>query len=308
VIVAEQDARLSARIVACKPLIYSDAAAPELDRPPHVRAASGIARVGDALYVVQDDAAFIAVMRGGRIDHVTLPPGPNGRRRFEKALGNKLDKLDLEACVEVEGRLVAIGSGSLPVRERFAIVERGAVTIFDGAPLYARLRREFGVSLNLEGACVIGGTLRLFQRGNGDARGDAMNATIDLSLTAFARWIDHDSNEPAIHEIVRYDLGREDGVAYGFTDATIFRDRVLFAAGAEDSPDAIEDGDVLGARVGVMDERGARWASVIDLDGAASRRKIEGIVSADDRILAVVDADDPDRPAELCEIALEGPW
>jgi hypothetical protein len=106
----------------------------------------------------------------------------------------------------------------------------------------------------------------------------------------------------------RYDLGREDGVAYGFTDATRYGDRVLFAAGAEDSPDAIEDGIVLGARIGVIEGDRARWAPILERDGTPSRRKIEGLAAMEDVLVAVVDADDTELPADLCYIALEGPW
>jgi hypothetical protein len=80
-------------------LRYTRPAAAVEDRPDHVRAASGIAVLDDTLFVIQDDASFIAVVTGDEVDAIALPPGPNNRRRFEKALGNKLDKLDFEACL-----------------------------------------------------------------------------------------------------------------------------------------------------------------------------------------------------------------
>lgn len=315
---AIRDPRLRARVVAERPLVYTEPASPELDRPPHVRAASGIEALGDELYVVQDDASFIAVVRGDDVRSIALPAGPGGRRRFEKALGNKLDKLDLEACFSIFGRVIAIGSGSLPVRERFAIVHRGEVRMFDASALYARLREVLPpCALNIEGACFTArGGLHLFQRGNGAARGHAVNAMIDVNGVELWNWIDGHDRVPEITGVRLYDLGREDGVAYGFTDATSYGctdgnaigNRVLFAAGAEDSPDAIEDGEVLGARLGVLSDERVAWTELLEADGSPSRRKIEGITRAHDRVLAVVDADDPDRPAELCEIVLEGPW
>jgi hypothetical protein len=63
-----------------------------------VRAASGVVRIGGDLYIVQDDASFFAVRRAdGSVSAIDLPAGPGGRRRFEVALGNKMDKLDLES-------------------------------------------------------------------------------------------------------------------------------------------------------------------------------------------------------------------
>ncbi|MCZ7680959.1 MAG: hypothetical protein M5U28_20110 [Sandaracinaceae bacterium] len=82
-VVAEDDPRLGARIVRCEPLVYSDPAPDELDRPPHVRAASGIVRVGGELVVVQDDASFVAVRRAdGRVEGHRAP----GRARRAAAL------------------------------------------------------------------------------------------------------------------------------------------------------------------------------------------------------------------------------
>ena len=58
-----------------------------------MRAASAIVARGDELFVIQDDTSFIARIRGDEITSIALPRGPGGRRRFEVALGNKLDKL-----------------------------------------------------------------------------------------------------------------------------------------------------------------------------------------------------------------------
>lgn len=319
-IVAVHDPRLSARIVSSTPLVYGDASAPELDRPPHVRAASGVVRIGGDLYIVQDDASFFAVRRAdGSVSAIDLPAGPGGRRRFEVALGNKMDKLDLESCVALDGaRVIGFGSGSHAVRERIAILDvaSAAARVHDASELYAalRARAEFaGSELNVEGAVVLGGVLRLFQRGNGAARDgvEAVNATVDLDVSAFLRWMDG-GPLPALTNVRRYDLGHERGVAYGFTDATTIDSRVLYSAGAEDSPDVIEDGEVLGARIGVLEDQDARWTALLEPDGAPSVAKIEGIVSKSDgdhrRLYAVIDPDDPERPALLCEVALDGPW
>jgi hypothetical protein len=324
--VAEPDSRLRARIVDCQPLVYSSASEdPTLDRPPHVRAASGLVRHADWLVFVQDDANFVAFrhMTTGLVDAVALPAGPGGRRRFETALGNKLDKLDLEAVVRVEleegWRVVGIGSGSTPVRERLAIVdvEGRTARLFDAAELYARLRGErafSGSELNVEGAAIVDGRLRLFQRGNGAVREglEPVNATADLELDGLVAWLAGRGPLPPLTNVRRYDLGRERGVAFGFTDATALPDgRILFAAGAEDSPDTVEDGEVVGARIGMLERDGAvRWAALEDPDGQPSVAKVEGIEQSGTpgRLYAVTDADDPESPSLLCEIELTGPW
>jgi hypothetical protein len=88
------------RITSRRPLVYRRGADPALDRPAHVRAASGLTYVGAQLVAVQDDAAFLGVIDPdtGLVDDVPLPAGPGGRRVFDRGLGNKADKPDLEAA------------------------------------------------------------------------------------------------------------------------------------------------------------------------------------------------------------------
>src|SRR5262245_56981892 len=157
--------------------------------------------IGGRIAVIQDDCAFIGYVS----DHVTalpLPRGANGRRRFESAIGNKGDKLDLEACVVVAGELGdelwAFGSGSTANREKIAVVGF-STRLHDGAPLYRRLREELsGPSaaesfrvppiVNIEGACVVGKELCLFHRGNTGPH-DPGPMVFRLPLSAFSRWL-----------------------------------------------------------------------------------------------------------------------
>lgn len=321
---AERDSRLEARIVRRWSLAYEEGACADEDRPAFARAASGIAHLAGELVLVQDDASFLARVRAGvPARSVALPRGPGGRRRFEKRLGNKNDKLDLESCVALAGpdgpRLLAFGSGSLPVRTWIACYTPAleAVRMVDAGPLYEALRAEpsfSGGALNIEGAAIVQGALRLFQRSNGHHGGHP--ASVDLDLAAFVAWLDAGGAMPAPDRITHYDLGQERGVRFGFTDACeLAQDRIAYLASAEDSPDAVEDGQVLGSRVGVIDRAGARWIELCAEPGVAGAGagaiKAEGIAldpERPDRAWVVLDPDDPDRAAELCEVALAGPW
>lgn len=323
---AEAAPELAAEVVASWPLHYAGGASAAEDRPGFVRAASGLARLGADLVIAQDDASFLALARPGESARArALPRGPGGRRRFEDALGNKDDKLDLESCVAVPGpagpRVIAFGSGSLLARQRLAIFdpqESPALRLFDAGDLYARLRAErrfSGGELNLEGAAVVGPALRLFQRGNGERPGtDPVPATLDLALTAFLAWIDGARDAPPeLGAVTRYDLGTEQGARFGFTDAdALGPHRVVFLASAERSPDAVLDGEVLGSRIGWIEGDRARWTA-LRAPGllATTPLKAEGIAldpERPDRAWIVLDPDDPARPTELCEVRLAGPW
>jgi hypothetical protein len=308
---ARLDPALSARVVRSVPLLYAEGADASLDRPAHVRSASGLARVAGCIAAVQDDANFVAVIdpETGLARAVTLPAGEGGVRQFDDLRGNKRFKLDLECCVPVDDggereMLLAFGSGSLPARERIVLV-RGVdsddpqAEVIDASALYAAFHacREFsGSELNVEGAAVLGGTLRLFNRGNGAPKGELrpVNASCDLDLASVLH-----GSVPPLRNVVQYELGDVGGLPLTLTDAeTLGGGAILYAAAAEDSPDATRDGPVAGCALGIIEGDVARYCVVEGNPG-----KIEGILPlSPDRLLAVVDPDDPRVPSTLLEL------
>ena len=335
-IIARRDATLAARIVKRTELRYAAGADETLDRPAHVRAASGLARVAGKIVVIQDDANFLAVIdeHAHTIDSITLPAGEDGRRQFDDLRGNKSFKLDLEACTvipsgangaEAIGDLfVAFGSGSGSRRENVVVVdgwERDAprVRLYNASALYAVLRetRDFaGSEMNIEGAVYREGFVKLFGRGNGAARDgfDPLDAACDLSWDElYAHLRDPRIAPPVPRNITQYDLGELDGVRLNFTDVALANSggTLIFSAAAEDSPDAVRDGQVAGSVLGTIDDRGVRWARVTAHDDQHLRGKIEGVLLSSetlDRLLVVLDEDDPRTASLLCEVELTGSW
>ncbi|HET7230670.1 MAG TPA: hypothetical protein VFJ16_11750 [Longimicrobium sp.] len=327
---ARLDPSLTARVVRSTPLLYADGADATLDRPAHVRSASGLVRVGDRVAVIQDDANFIALSDPltGRSGAITLPAGEGGLRQFDDVRGNKRFKLDLECCVSIDeepGRslLIAFGSGSTSAREKIVLVRQAesdapGVRVVDASALYAILRAELdfaGSEMNIEGAIVNGDVLRLFNRGNG-ARVDGLhpvNATCDLDVPAFLAFADDPAAAPppAPRSITQYSLGEIGGFPLTFTDAALRGGTILYTAAAEASPDATRDGPVAGCAIGIIRHSHARFAVVERADGTRYPGKIEGILPhAGDpaRLLAVIDRDDPAAPSELLEVVLGGDW
>jgi hypothetical protein len=313
---ARLDAQLVATLGELEPLFYADGGSPREDRPAHVRAASAVRRRGTELVIVQDDTSVL-VVRGesGRIEHVLLPATKRGERVFDDTLGNKKRKLDLEACVLLpDGRIVAFGSGSKKKRERLVMLSPdGATQVVDGERLYERLHDPHfaGSELNLEGALVVHGVLRLFQRGNGAPRGELLpiNATADLPLDAFLAWLDEPKRKaPELENIAHHDLGMISGVPFGFTDAALAHDgRVAFIASAEGSPDTVRDGEVLGCRFGLIDGDDVRITPVLDEHGAPSKLKLEGLETQLGEPLSfdvVADMDAPAEPATLGKLVV----
>lgn len=328
-VVSNQDPELAAQVRSRITLHYTTGADAAIDRPAHVRAGSSLAWFGSRLAVVQDDANFIGLVDPANqdIQALTLPEGHAGLRQFDDTRANKRWKLDLEACVVVpDGKdelLLAFGSGSTAARERIVVVRRQDeapphIAVYAAARFYQILRStaDFaGSELNIEGAAIVGDRLRLFQRGNGAPRGELrpVDATCDLPLDQVLAYIHEPSAPvPTPDTIVQYDLGAIGHCRLTFTDSLFYRGSVLYSASAEDSPDAVLDGPVTGAALGVIDENGlARWALLTNPAGEPMVAKVEGLLPSREQaneLWIVVDPDDPHVPCELYRVELHGPW
>ncbi|MDH5274420.1 MAG: hypothetical protein OEY13_15270 [Gammaproteobacteria bacterium] len=310
---------LTATLGTPRPLLYDHGAHPLEDLPAHVRAASSIRRQGHRLVILQDDVSALAVLdpATGSTQPILLPAGPNGARVFDDERGNKKFKLDLEACIVLpDGRLVALGSGSSPQREKIVTV---AATIgamaqqFSGSDLYASLRvhaAQRGARLNIEGAVLQGRWLRLLQRGHGKRGFEPWNAILDVSLDKFVGWLDGRNAVPPVRRVLEIHLGEVAGVPFGFTDAAVTDDgRVAFLACAEDTEDALIDGPVMGCRFGWLDadDRAVVMTDVVEGDGQPTRLKLEGIETRAGNGTAfdvVADMDRGDQPGQIAELVV----
>ena len=240
---ARVEPSLGAQVIARTALLYRDGAHPNLDRPAHVRAGSALARLDSAtLAVVQDDASFVAILRGvGTADLVVedVPlPSSGGVRQFDEGRGNKKAKLDLEACLALHdgALLIAFGSGSSPERE-----------------------------LNVEGAALAGDDVLFLQRGNGAPFDERLpvdaSARVDRAqLVAYLLALVHGDAAPCppLRDVVGWDLGHvgANDTRLTFTDAVAARGTwTAFLACAENSPDATRPAELLELRLG------ERWAT-----------------------------------------------
>lgn len=293
---------MNPRVVSRTPLLYSDGANRSLDRPGHVRAGSALVVWRGQLAVIQDDASFLALIdrRTGHVRDVPFPgAGREVVRQFDDARGNKKNKLDLEAAFVFEDRLVAMGSGSSPLRERFVIVEDDRVTLREMPAFYTSLRAAFDGELNLEGAVVDGEDLLLFQRGNGVG---AKNQTARVRLRPLLHGHDVD-----VRDVTTWALPP----ALTFTDAAMRGDELWFLACAEDSPDATRDGPVRAVALGRARRddlpRAETWP-LLDEHGAPLLEKTEGLAFDPDdatRLYVVTDRDDATLPSHLLVVSID---
>lgn len=315
------------RVVARTPLLYTAGADPSLDRPAHVRAGSALAQWRGCLGVIQDDACFLAIIDVATRSVRAIPfPTHDRVRQFDDTRGNKDAKLDLEAVFVVDDAslLVALGSGSSPLRERILFVRDPGggtpeVTITSAPELYAALRAAgtfSGSELNIEGAAVHGDDVVLFQRGNGAPRADrgAIDATARVALSPLLGYLRGEQAVPPLRNVIAWDLGRVEGARLTFTDAAVRgAGELAILACAEDSPDATHDGPVSAVAMGILDEtaRFCELGPILDERGAPLLDKAEGLAfdgNDPTRAYVVTDRDDPAAPSELLEIRLGEAW
>lgn len=314
---ALEESRWRARVVSRHAMTYREGPSALDDRPPHVRAASGLSAFREYLAVIQDDANWLALIDADQqVAAVPLPPSPRGDRVFSESRGNKDDKYDLEACVTVTTgdrcELVGFSSGSREEREWVLRVrepgggEDYAAQFVPAHHFYTALRKNTafsGAGLNIEGALALDGdTIRLFQRGNAEPCGglEPVDATLEISWRALCEHLaDPERSPPPPQRNLRtYDLGSLEGTRLTFSDAEHLGDgRVLFSASTEDP----NTGEIHGSVLGVIEPDGsARWTRLDDEDGKPFRGKIEGLtldLTEHDKILFVIDDDDEDTPS-----------
>ena len=284
-----------------------------------VRAASAIQPLGDGWLVAQDDAVHAAWLVGDEVRRLRLLPPIEGHDSFSEAEGTKHLKPDLEAAsalgpgVGGPPSVVLLGSGSSPVRTRAVLVRLEDATaepqvhVADLAALYPRVAAALGIAedgLNLEGACVLGERLRWFHRGSSAAR--VASASVDLDLRALVDVLLQGGGTGAgripVDAPRHYELDEVDGVGLAITDAVALPDgRVLVSAAAEDTPNAIDDGDVVASALVLLDREQIVDVAELQLGPDGTPWKVEGLalVHRDDDladgavdVLGVVDADD----------------
>jgi hypothetical protein len=180
---------------------------------------------------------------------------------------------------------------------------RPVTVVADMAQVYRAAADVLAVDLdqlNLEGACIVGGTLRWFHRGLPSAGLPSGSVDIDVRSALAVVLGNGDATQVRVTNPVHYDLGAAaGGVGLAITDvAPLPGGDLVASAAAEDSPNPRDDGPVVASAMARI--RGDEVVEVVrlpSLDGTVI--KVEGltVLEADERqttLLAVTDMDDPD--------------
>jgi hypothetical protein len=287
----------------------------------HLSSASGLAQAHGLFYTVADDEHHLACfdLSGGsdgaapiallRLFEGELPSRKGKRKEVKPDLESLAALPPLEGCPH--GALLALGSGSRPTRERAVLIVLdalgrpiGRVAQLELSALYAPLKAQFS-NLNIEGAFVASGELRLLQRGN---RSDARNACISFDWNQVAPWlVGRRSAAPAVKSVSWIELGVVGGVPLGLTDgAALPGGSWVFSAVAEDTHSSYADGPCAASAIGLVGSDGA----TLELHLLQGAPKVEGVAVKllDDGLMLTLVTDDDDPKIASKVLQLPAPW
>lgn len=217
-----------------------------------IPSASGIVKFKDNFYAIGDDSPFVF-----QIDenfHFLSKNLIHSTKKLQENTIPKIDKPDFEAMEMIsENEILIFGSGSKsPERDICVLLELGKETTyqkFDLSLFYDHLRQleiMQGYELNIEALASDGELLYLFNRGR--------NIIFSLSLQEFLAHCKTGTPFP-IPKVTLFSLPKINGLEAGFSGATFFEQKscLLFTASVEDTPNAYDDGKVLGSFIGVIE-------------------------------------------------------
>lgn len=217
---------------------------------PAIPSASGIEVTRNGIFILGDDSPWIFRMNERfeieeKIQIVDVPSSAEGK------IPKKI-KPDLEAMTSMESDLLLFGSGSKspqrdvmirmntsrPYRtEKYSLAE-----FYNSLCNAANLTRN---ELNIEAAAIINETLFLFNRGK-----NRIFKTNTVELLSFLE----EKGPIPVSEVFCVTLPSLNNIEAGFSGATISPDskEIIFTASIENTPNWIDDGEVLGSFVGIF--------------------------------------------------------
>ena len=222
-----------------------------------IPSASGIEIINDSIYVIGDNSIFLYVLnKKYEIKDKILIASPDNA---VNDIIPKAKKHDYEAMASVEigndKLLLIFGSGSKsPERDSLAIVSLDKKTppktyslknFYETIRAYTTLNPE---EMNIEAAVTHNNCLYLFNRGK--------NRVLECALNDFRNHIENEAPAPLL-KAYKINLPSAGLLQAGFSGATIIskENKIVFTASIENTANWIEDGEIMGSYIGIIDLR-----------------------------------------------------
>ncbi len=230
-----------------------------------IPSASAVEVINGNIYVVGDDSSFLYVLK---YDLTLLAKVPLYTVKEEYITGNRIqkkEKADLECITRltINGypHLLILGSGSKSPRRDVAFLvklptpynRKHLVWEISLVKWYAFLRMNEDVTgasgvLNFEAAASTEEYLYIFNREN--------NAALRFDLPEFIEFIQGHTEGVPFPTVITSELPFIENVRAGFSGADYFDNKLFFTAAAEDTANAIDDGEIMGSAVGILSFNG----------------------------------------------------
>lgn len=230
-----------------------------------IPSASAVEVINGNIYIVGDDSCFLYVLK---YDLTVLAEVPLYKTKDDHLVGNRIlkkKKADLECITKltINGypHLLILGSGSKSPRRDIAFLvklptpynRKHMVWEISLVKWYAFLRMNEAVTgdsgvLNFEAAATTDDHLYIFNREN--------NATLRFDLPEFIEFIQGHTDSVPFPTVIPTELPDIDGVRLGFSGADYFDQKLFFTAAAENTSNAIDDGEIKGSAVGIVNFNG----------------------------------------------------
>lgn len=243
-----------------------------LEKLDQIPSASGIESYHENYYIISDDSPFLFLIneKGEIIEKISLFPSlPTIDGRIDKSI-----KPDLEAiCTLPDGKLLLLGSGSIPEKRDIAVVfdpKTGTFKTIQTESLYSEFRKVLSEILNIEAAAIKGADLFLFHRSfSGE------NISFKLSIIEFLKYL----NKNTLPSFITYSVSDTTlSPILGISGATLEESGDFVLTFTEEiTTDPVKDGKVNGSFIGLWNPETGPCKSVIQYPFKKSQLKVEGV-------------------------------
>jgi len=280
---------------------------------------SGLAKVDQHLYIISDDSPYFFQLdlQYQLQQKIGIKNGPKSKEyRIPKKIKPDYESL---ATAQINGApfLLAFGSGSLsPTRDSLLLINLADLKnpqTYDLTHLYYLIKGAANLpeaELNMEGSAIIGEDLFLFNRGQ--------NVMIQTNWARLLLFLKGGPNilEPEF-KIHRIALPQINGVNPGFSGACQLgqENKILFTASVENTKSWVEDGEILGSFIGILDVEKLTSdplesaALLTDKNGRTVIEKVESIEflkkESTGEIKALALTDDDQGGSKILEITIK---
>lgn len=279
-----------------------------------VPSASGIVKFKNDFYLIGDDSPYLFHL--DKNFDLLSKTQIYSLEKLQRNIIPKIDKPDFEAMEMIsDSEILVFGSGSKsPERDVCVLVKLAEKTThkeYNIALFYDHLRNleiMRGYELDIEGLAFDGDLLYLFNRGR--------NIIFNFPYSDFIKYCETGKNFP-IPKVKLFSLPKINGLQAGFSGASSFKEKpyLIFTASVEDTPNAYDDGDILGSFIGLIEMKNGEISDdvlIVQIPNPGFPLKVESVIInkiiSETQTDLILVTDNDGKPSEILKIRMTFPY